>query len=172
MKQYTDLMHIITTMADDIFGQTKPYVHAKPKVTNAKIKGLVCDICTAGRAIHFKRSGRTVHILPKAMQYHTHAVHDHRRSEDRIRSNLLKFLIQQRWILHKSLYVERAKEIILHAKESDKQRMIAALKGSTKGMVQMSEFVLLPFALNDLDQPEKLICDPEGVKATTRKYFS
>ena len=45
------------------------------------------------------------------------------------------------------------------------------LKGSTKGMVQMSDFVPLPFALYDLDQPDKLICDPEGVKAMTCKYF-
>ena len=29
----------------------------------------------------------------------------------------------------------------------------------------------VPFALNDLDNPDKLICDPEGVKATTREYF-
>ena len=49
--------------------------------------------------------------------------------------------------------------------------MIAALKGSTKRMVQSSGFVPLSFALNDLDQPEKLVCDPEGVKATTHKYF-
>ena len=29
----------------------------------------------------------------------------------------------------------------------------------------------MPFALNDLDDPEKLICDPKGVKATTCEYF-
>ena len=171
MKQYTDLTCIITTTADDIFGRTKPYTQMKPKVTNAKIKGIVCDIRTAGGAIHFERSGRTVHISLKAMQYHTRAVHDHQRSEDRVRSNLLKFLIQKRRTLHKSLYVERAKEIILRAKESDRRRMTAALKGSTKRMVQTSKFVPLPLALNDLDQPDKLVCDPEGVKAITRKYF-
>jgi hypothetical protein len=29
----------------------------------------------------------------------------------------------------------------------------------------------LPFTLNDLDEPDKLICDPKGVKATTCEYF-
>jgi hypothetical protein len=44
-----------------------------------------------------------------------------------------------------------------------------ALKGSTKKMVQETNFIPFPYALNDLDDPEKLICDPEGVKATTRE---
>jgi hypothetical protein len=169
MRQYNDLTRIITTTADNVFGRTKPYIQMKPKVTNAKIKGIVCNLQTIGGAIFFERSKRTVHISPKAMQYHMRAIHDHQRSGDR--SNLLQFLIKRRRILHKSLYAERAKEIILRAKESDKRRMIAALKGSTKRMVQTSGFVPLPLALNDLDQPDKLVCDPEGVKATTRKYF-
>ena len=38
-------------------------------------------------------------------------------------------------------------------------------------MIQSSHFVPLPFALNNLDEPDKLVCDPEGVKATTREYF-
>ena len=96
-------------------------------------------------------------------------IHDHQRSGDG--SNLLQLLIKWWKILHKSLYAECAKEIILHTKESDKWWMIAALKGSTKRMVQMSGFVPLPLVLNDLDQPDKLVCDPEGVKATTCKYF-
>ena len=127
LKQYNDLMCIITVTADNIFGQMKPYVQMKPKITNAKIKGIVCNIQTVGGAIHFERSGRTVHILPKVMQYHTCTACDHQRSEDR--SNLLQFLIKWRWILHKFLYAERTKKIVLHAKESDKWRMIAALKG-------------------------------------------
>ena len=169
MKQYNDLTHIITVAADNIFGQMKPYVHLKPKVSNAKIKGMVCNIWTVGGAIYFERSGCTVHISPKAMQYHTCATRNHQRSEDR--STLLQFLVKQWRILHKSLYAERAKEIILCAKESDKRRVTTALKGSTKRMIRTSDFVPLPFALNDLDQPEKLVCDPEGVKATTREYF-
>ena len=39
-------------------------------------------------------------------------------------------------------------------------------------MVQTTDFISLPFALNDLDDLEKLVCDPEGVKATTREYFT
>ena len=107
MKQYDDLTRIITTTADNVFGRTKPYVQMKSKVTNAKIKGIVCNLRTIGGAIYFERSERTVHISPKAMQYHMHAIHDHQRSEDG--SNLLQFLIKRRRILHKSLYAERAK---------------------------------------------------------------
>ena len=169
MKQYNDLMCIITVMASSIFGRKKPYIQTNPKITNAKIKGMVCNIRTIGGVIYFKRSGCTVHISPKAMQYHVHTTCDHQRSEDR--SSMLQFLIKQWRILHKSLYAEHAKEIILCAKESDKRRIFAALKGSTKGMVQTSDFVPLPLTLNDLDQPEKLVCDPEGVKTTTCKYF-
>lgn len=36
----------------------------------------------------------------------------------------------------------------------------------------MSDFIPLPLAINDLDDPERLICDPKGVKPTTRDYFT
>ena len=57
------------------------------------------------------------------------------------------------------------------AKDADRRQVALALKGSTKKMIQTSTFVPLPFSLNDLDNPDKLICDPEGVMATTREYF-
>lgn len=66
------------------------------------------------------------------------------------------------------------KEVVLHAKKADKRQIFMALKGSTKKMVQAGhdlDFIPLLFAINDLDDPEKLICDPEGVKETTRQYF-
>ena len=39
-------------------------------------------------------------------------------------------------------------------------------------MVQSYPFIPLPLVVNDLDTPQKLICDPEGVKSTTREYFT
>ena len=47
-----------------------------------------------------------------------------------------------------------------------------ALKGnSTRRLAQNFDYIPLPLAVNDLDDPEKLICSPEGVKATTMEYF-
>ena len=86
-------------------------------------------------------------------------------------ANILKILTGNRKALYKTLYAERAKEIVRRAKEADRRQVALALKGSMKKMIQTSTFVPLPFALNDLDNPDKLICDPEGVKATTREYF-
>jgi hypothetical protein len=61
---------------------------------------------------------------------------------------------------------------MLHAKDADRKQVTMALKGSTKKMIQTSSFIPLSFALNDLDIPDKLICDPESVKETTGKYFT
>jgi hypothetical protein len=57
------------------------------------------------------------------------------------------------------------------AKDVDRRQVALALKGSTKKMIQTSTFVPLPFTLNDLDNWDKLICNPEGVKATMCEYF-
>ena len=44
MKQYNDLTCIITMTADNVFSRTKPYIQMKSKVTNAKIKGIICNL--------------------------------------------------------------------------------------------------------------------------------
>jgi hypothetical protein len=103
------------------------------------------------------------------MKHHSLARHAYDESGSCL--SFLKHLNRDRQLLHKSLYAERAKEIMLCAKQSDKRRIFMGLHGSTKKMMHSTNFVPLPFALNDLDNPEKLICDPEGVKATTREYF-
>ena len=38
-------------------------------------------------------------------------------------------------------------------------------------MSQSSHFVPFPFALNDLHEPDKLVCDPEAVQTTTPEYI-
>ena len=76
-------------------------------------------------------------------------------------------------MLHKLLFAEKSKEIVLRARLGERQRIAAALKGgSTRKLIQSSNFVSFPLALNDLDDAEKLVCNPEGVKSTTREYFS
>ncbi|KAF9530624.1 hypothetical protein CPB83DRAFT_763031, partial [Crepidotus variabilis] len=61
---------------------------------------------------------------------------------------------------------------MLRAKKRDQWRIQQALKGSTKFLNASSfDFIPFPLIVNDLDDPHKLVCDPEGVKATTRAYF-
>ena len=86
---------------------------------------------------------------------------------------LLQFLVGKRRLLHKTLFAERSKEIVQRAKLSAKNQILGALKGgSTKKLIQSYPFIPLPLVVNDLDMPQKLICDPEGVKSTTREYFT
>ena len=85
---------------------------------------------------------------------------------------LLHFLARRRRALHKRLFAECSREIILRAKLSARNQISAALKGgSTKKLVQSFPFIPFPLVVNDLDSPQELICDPEGVKSTTREYF-
>ena len=105
------------------------------------------------------------------MKYHADVLQSSQSHEDEY---LLQVFTREQRSLHKALYAERAKEVVLRAKQADKRQIFMALKGSTKKMVQAGhdpDFIPLPFALNDLDDPEKLICDPEGVKETTCQYF-
>lgn len=172
IQQYKILTEIITSTASNVFGHTKPYTITKPNITNAKIKTIVASIRTIGGAIRFEKSCRTAHVSPKALKYHEDKLGLITMQSRGQPSLLLKVFSTDRRALHKTLYAERAKEIVSRAKQADKRQVFMALRGSTKKMVQASDFVPLPFALNDLDDPERLVCDPEGVKETTRKYFT
>jgi len=169
-EQYKNLTEIITSTASKIFGHTKPYIQPPQNIANPKIKGIIADMRAIGGAIRFEKSNRTAHVSLKAMKRHDDALLVYTRSQEE--TNLHQILAKDRKALYKSLYAERAKEIVLRAKQADKRQIAIALKGSTKKMIQTSNYVPLPFALNDLDNPDILICDPEGVKATTREYFT
>jgi hypothetical protein len=168
--QYKNLTQIITLTASNVFGQAKPYTQHKLAISNAKIRCIVATIRTIGGAIRFEKSSRIAHVSPKAMLYHEKTLLAFRQSQEEL--GLLHVFARERKALHKSLYAERAKEIVLRAKQADRWQISMALRGSTKKMVQASNFVPLPFAINNLDDPEKLICDPEGVKEATREYFT
>jgi len=169
-EQYKNLTEIITSTASKIFGHTKPYIQPPQNIANPKIKGIIADMRAIGEAIYFEKSNCTAHVSLKAMKRHDNALLIYTRSQEE--TNLHQILAKDRKALYKSLYAERAKEIVLRAKQADKRQIVIALKGSTKKMIQTSNYVPLPFALNDLDNPDILICDPEGVKATTREYFT
>ena len=86
---------------------------------------------------------------------------------------ILDFLSKSRKLLHKELFAARAKEVLLQAKQSERRQIAYALRsGSTKRLVQSYEYIPLPLAVNDLDDPGKLVCNPEGVKSITRDYFT
>jgi len=85
---------------------------------------------------------------------------------------LVQFLVKKQRSLYKALFAEKLKEILLRTCLVDRQWIAAALKSSsTQKLIQSSEFIPFPLALNDLDDPDKLVCDLEGVKSTTRDYF-
>lgn len=168
IRQYRDLTSIITSTALNVFGRTKAFVKQKQEINNDKIKGIINDLRSIGGAIRFEKSSRTTHVSPKALEHHTKALHNQTKSG----GSICDMLTRSRKLLHKNLYAETSKEIVHQAKEADKRRIAMALRGSTKKMIQSSSYVPLPLAVNDLDEPERLICDPEGVKATTREYFN
>ena len=100
------------------------------------------------------------HVLLKAMKHHRDALENSQNAQD-----VLAFLIIRRKLLHKNLFAERSKEIITWVKLAGKRKIAAALKGNlTRKLVQNSDYIPLPLAVNDLDSPEKLVCSPEGVK--------
>jgi hypothetical protein len=105
------------------------------------------------------------------MKHHTKATHEHI-NIGLSDLSLTQFLVQQRRSVYKLLFAERAKEIIRRAKAADARQIAVALKGnSTRKLAQTVPYIPFPLAVNDLDEQDKLICDPEGVKATTMEYF-
>ena len=172
IRRYKDLGLIFKQISEEVFGRKTPYIKQRDAVTNKQIKDIVRTLHTIGGAIRFEKSGRTAHISLKATHVYCCAASDFRCNQGST-DTLLQFLTKERRLLHKRLFTERSKEIILRAKFSDKSRISAALKGgSTKNLVQSYPFIPLPLVVNDVDDPEKLICDPEGVKSSTREYFT
>jgi hypothetical protein len=172
IQQYEDLTEIITSMAGKAFGTRKPFKPPKELITNGAIQKIMCQIRTIGGAVIFEKSNQTHHVSLKAMKHHGKTWKAYNELLIPPQVSFLKYLGYERRKLHKSLYAERAKEIMSRAKLSDKRQIFMGLNGSTKKMIQSSNFVPLPFAINDLDDSDKLVCDPEGVKATTREYFT
>jgi len=149
----------------------KPYVKHAEVITNGKIKGILTNLKHVGGAICFEKSGRIARVSLKARDLHMHALGDFAREVSNI--PFVQYLTRKHKRLYKLLFAERLKEIILQARIGDRQRIAAALKSSlTQKFVHLSDFIPFPLAINDLDDPERLVCDPEGVKSTTRDYFT
>ncbi|KIK04952.1 hypothetical protein K443DRAFT_92152, partial [Laccaria amethystina LaAM-08-1] len=166
IKRYTDLTGIITSIAANTFGHTKQYQRRAEVITNSKIKVIVSDIRRVGGAIRFENSDRLACVSLKAKDLHASALRDF--SRERPDVTFVQYLKLLRRQLHRLLFAEKSKEVLLRARLGERLRIAAALKGgSTRKLIQSSSFISFPLALNDLDDPEKLVCDPEGVKSTT-----
>ena len=74
-------------------------------------------------------------------------------------------------MLYKELYKEHTLEIMLQANQEDRRHIANALKGGSTRKLFVDQYVAFPMVVNSLDDPTKLICDPQGVKAETRRYF-
>jgi len=171
VQRYTELTEIITSVTASIFGHTKLYVKRAEVLMNGKIKGILTDLKHVGGAIRFEKLGCIARVSLKVRDLHMCALGDFAHEASDI--PFVQYLTRKRKQLYKSLFAERSKEIILWARIGDRQRIAATLKsGSTWKFVHLSDFIPFPLAINDLDDPERLVCDPEGVKSTTRDYFT
>ena len=74
-------------------------------------------------------------------------------------------------MLYKELYKECTLEIMRRANQEDRRHIANALKGGSTQRLFVDQYVPFPMVVNSLDDPTKLICDPQGVKAETRRYF-
>ena len=86
---------------------------------------------------------------------------------------ILQYLIQWQKRLHKDLFAKRASKIWSQAKWNDRLKINNALKGgTTRHLVNKMEFVPFLSSINDPDNPDDIISDPQLVKDKTRYYFS
>jgi len=171
-RRYKELSSIFKKVSEDVFGRTALFVKQRDIITNKQIKGIVRELRAVGGAIRFEKSGHTAHISLKVTHVYRCAAVNFERDRGSFET-LLQSLVGKRRLLHKTLFAERSKEIVQRAKLFAKNQILTALKGgSTKKLVQSYPFIPLPLVVNDLDSPQKLICDPEGVKSTMREYFT
>jgi hypothetical protein len=167
LKLYSGLSTMITATAAKVFGKPKPYTKRKETITNRLIQSIVSNIRHVGGAIRREKSDGLVHVSLKALKHHSDALKNSSPS-----NSVLHILTKHRKALHKRLFAECAKETIARAKLLDKRKITAALMGnSTRKLAQNFDYVPLPLAVNDLDNPDRLICNPTEVKTTTMAYF-
>jgi len=127
IRHYKELGSVFKQVSEAVFGHKSPFVKQKDIITNRQIKNIVKGIHAIGSAIRFEKSGHTAHISLKAI----HAYHCVVADFNRVRGSdetLLQFLAKRRRVLHKSLFAERSKEIILRAKLLTGTRYLLPLK--------------------------------------------
>lgn len=146
IQQYTDLTNIINTAASNTFGHRKAFKPHKVTIMNGAIQVIVCQIRTIGATILFEKSNQTHHVSDRAKLFHSKAHHAYEitRTSPNSCSSFLRYLHCERKTLHKTLYAEKAKEIMLRAKQADKHRIWMGLNGSTKKMLSLQTLFRCP----------------------------
>ena len=173
LRRYSMLSKDMLQTAEKIFGRMKPFKPRINNITNAKIKGLVFSLRTLGGAIRLEKSEMEAHVSLKARLMHQFTYLEYLHREDQVNNDIsfLTYLQRRRRLMYKNLYRERTQEIALRANLEDKMRIADALKGGSTRKLFSQPFIPLPMVVNSLDDPSILICDPQGVKDETRKYF-
>jgi len=112
IRHYKELGSVFKQVSEDIFGCKSLFIKQRDIINNRQIKDIVKGIHTIGGMIHFEKSGHMAQILLKAIHaYHCMVVNfNHVPGSD---ETLLQFLAKRRCTLHKRLFSECSKEIIL-----------------------------------------------------------
>jgi hypothetical protein len=85
---------------------------------------------------------------------------------------LCSFLITKCKTINKNLYKECSNEVYTCTKKYDSFHISQALaRGSTKCLVQTTEFIPLPMLINTIGGTGKLLTSPSEVKTETHKYW-
>ncbi|KAJ3519845.1 hypothetical protein NMY22_g13014 [Coprinellus aureogranulatus] len=170
IQRYEQLTRIITGSATEVFGRKKPYqARKKAEVTNEKIQNIVGQQRNIGAAIYAEKMPRG-HQSLRVMRLVDALKTEHRCVAMEYPSYLM-YLQARRKALNKELYAAKKQEILTRAKEAERRKTRDTLRGASTKKLFQTDFVPHPFAVNDLDNPERLIADPEGVKKTTKEYF-
>ena len=173
LHRYSTLSKDMLQTAEKIFGRMKPFKPRTNNITNTKIKGLVFSLRTLGGTIGLEKSDMEAHVSLKARQMHQSLYLEYLHREDQADNDspFLTYLQRRRRLMYKNLYRERTQEIALRANQEDRMRIVDALRGGSTRKLFSQPFIPLPMVVNSLDDPSTLICDPQGVKDETRKYF-
>jgi hypothetical protein len=168
---YSEITKIINDTAVEVFGTVK----RKPRdlhktVTNPLIQRLQARSRAIGGALRLNT--HPTHNVSQAARQTLALLSAEYSSDPTPHTTLRSFLIAKRKTINKNLYKERSDEVYARAKKYDSFRISQALAGgSTKRLVQTTEFIPLPMSINTIDGTGKLLTSPSEVKTETRKYW-
>ena len=170
---YKQLTKITIDTAVHVFGRIKRTRRVVQKtVTNPLIQQLQAKSRALGGALRLV-SNPVYPATHAARHAHTLLSSEYSLDLTTTHATLHSFVTAKRKTINKDLYKERSNEVYARAKRYDSYRISHALTGgSTKRLVQSAEFIPLPMSINTTDGSDRLITDPDQVKAETRKYWS
>ncbi|KAJ7176388.1 hypothetical protein C8R43DRAFT_1057609 [Mycena crocata] len=171
LKVYDTFTSILIPTAEKAYGRVSRFTRRSDEsIMSPRIEKLIAHLRFIGGAIRAIRD-------PNAYMSHGAQLAYNRLARDfyRLPSNgqtFLQFATLAKRKLNRQLFSERVDEIKARKEKQDRVRITTALKsGSTKRLVNPSEFIEMPITINDLHS-DKLVSDPETVKEISREYWS